>query len=327
MKRVVVIAAVLLILPVLAAAQIPARFSTNIDVETMKSRISELNPPDKGLPENEFSLNDERRAVDSEIATLRRVIQTPVDRSKDVEAIDKARGKIAGLVGEIAKVDCKALPEGRFQSGGQIVSELEALERRAFRLDLEDEPNPWATRSAPYRDEGKVGDVELCSKWKAFIGDQARQQALMAYFDALKTRLGDDAKKVAEAKSTATSLLEILQKRKDAIEKKLVSSNTQASLTSNLWILIVVIGLFSIGTIAAVKLFSADIQIEWVASGQVIQFVTVMILLSVVMALGLAGILKENTLGTLLGGIAGYVLAQGVGRAAAREVSRGRTGG
>lgn len=327
MKKLVAVAAVLLLLPALGAAQIPARLSTNLDVETMKSRISELNPPDKGLPENEFSLNDERRAVDSEIATLRRLIQTPVDRSKDVDAIDKAKGKIAGLVGEIAKLDCKALPEGRFQSGGQIVSELESLERRAFRLDLEDEPNPWATRSAPYRDEGKVGDVELCSKWKVFIGDQARQQTLMAYFDALKTRLGDDAKKAAEAKSTATSLLEILQKRKDAIEKKLVSSNTQASLTSNLWILIVVIGLFSIGTIAAVKLFSADIQIEWVASGQVIQFVTVMILLSVVMALGLAGILKENTLGTLLGGIAGYVLAQGVGRAAAREVSRGRTGG
>jgi membrane protein YqaA with SNARE-associated domain len=49
-----------------------------------------------------------------------------------------------------------------------------------------------------------------------------------------------------------------------------------------------------------------------------------MFLLSVVLALGLAEILKENTLGTLLGGIGGYVLAQGVGRAAAREVSRGQ---
>lgn len=83
------------------------------------------------------------------------------------------------------------------------------------------------------------------------------------------------------------------------------------------------IGFFSIGAILAVKLFPEAIQIEWVASGQVIQFVTVMILLSVIMALGLAGIFKENTLGTLLGGIAGYVLAQGVGRAAAREVTRG----
>ncbi len=41
------------------------------------------------------------------------------------------------------------------------------------------------------------------------------------------------------------------------------------------------------------------------------------------MALGLASILKENTLGTLLGGIAGYVLSQGVGRAAAQAVKEG----
>jgi hypothetical protein len=62
---------------------------------------------------------------------------------------------------------------------------------------------------------------------------------------------------------------------------------------------------------------------EWVASGQVIQFVTVMVLLSVITALSLSNVLKENTLGTLLGGIAGYVLAQGVGRAAARDAARG----
>src|SRR5207249_3035942 len=68
-----------------------------------------------------------------------------------------------------------------------------------------------------------------------------------------------------------------------------------------------------------------DIQAEWVRSGQVIQFVTVMILLTVIMALGLAGILKENTLGTLLGGIGGYVLSQGVGKAVGAAVQRGLT--
>jgi membrane protein YqaA with SNARE-associated domain len=43
-----------------------------------------------------------------------------------------------------------------------------------------------------------------------------------------------------------------------------------------------------------------------------------MILLSVITALSLSNKIQENTLGTLLGGIAGYVLAQGIGRAAAR---------
>jgi len=45
-------------------------------------------------------------------------------------------------------------------------------------------------------------------------------------------------------------------------------------------------------------LFSSELQLEWVQSGQVIRLVTVSILLSVILALGLSGNLKENTLGT-----------------------------
>ncbi|MFN7940781.1 MAG: hypothetical protein U0X73_04235 [Thermoanaerobaculia bacterium] len=40
--------------------------------------------------------------------------------------------------------------------------------------------------------------------------------------------------------------------------------------------------------------------------------------LSVDPGLGLTGNIGENTLGTLLGGVAGYVLSQGVGRAPSR---------
>jgi hypothetical protein len=62
-----------------------------------------------------------------------------------------------------------------------------------------------------------------------------------------------------------------------------------------------------------------DLKMELIESGQLIQFPTVMILLVVVTVLGLSAILDDKTLGTLLGGIAGYVLSQGVGRAASRE--------
>ena len=71
--------------------------------------------------------------------------------------------------------------------------------------------------------------------------------------------------------------------------------------------------------IVTIKFFPPQIVEIWVESGQVIQFVTVMILLSVILALGLVDVIKENTLGTLLGGIGGYVLAQGVGRSAASQ--------
>jgi hypothetical protein len=100
------------------------------------------------------------------------------------------------------------------------------------------------------------------------------------------------------------------------------TANTKMSLQANLYVMILIIGLLSIATIGIIRWFPKDVMKEWVESGQVIQFVTVMILLSVIMALGLAGLLTENTLGTLLGGIGGYVLSQGVGRSAARAAMK-----
>ena len=75
--------------------------------------------------------------------------------------------------------------------------------------------------------------------------------------------------------------MDALQKRQAAIQEKLGSNNPQQKLISNMWLIILLIGVFSIAAIAAVKLFDDSLQLEWVASGQVIQFVTVMILLSV----------------------------------------------
>jgi hypothetical protein len=65
-----------------------------------------------------------------------------------------------------------------------------------------------------------------------------------------------------------------------------------------------------------------EIQMELISSGQLIQFPTVMVLLVVIVVLGLTAVLDDKTLGTLLGGIAGYVLSQGIGRAASREAVR-----
>jgi hypothetical protein len=128
---------------------------------------------------------------------------------------------------------------------------------------------------------------------------------------------------LSELKKATDQLLEALQKRRAALVTHNQVAETKQDIFQYLWVIIGVIGMLSIGTIFVIRSFPPDLQQQWVASGQVIQFVTVMILLSVIMALGLASILKENTLGTLLGGIAGYVLSQGVGRAAAQAVKEG----
>ncbi|MCZ4312876.1 hypothetical protein O4H66_05615 [Comamonadaceae bacterium G21597-S1] len=298
--------------------------TTAQDIELLKARIADLNPPDRGLPDNEFSLVDERRSLELEVAELRRISQRPTDNARQLEILEKSKQVIAAAIADIAKADCQKLDESRFNGANVIRDQMMQFQRgvlyRGIPLDFD--PDPFLL--APWSEEGRLGPSEYCVRWKRFIGDATKQASLITYFDLVKQRINEEAKLQAEAKSLGSTLLDLLLRRKDAAEKKLATLSTKSELSDKLWIVISVIGAFSIGAILAVKLFSDQIQLEWVASGQVIQFVTVMILLSVIMALGLAGILKENTLGTLLGGIAGYVLAQGVGRAAAREVSRSR---
>jgi hypothetical protein len=107
--------------------------------------------------------------------------------------------------------------------------------------------------------------------------------------------------------------------RQDAIQHKLDDVGSPPSIIANQlgWI----IGgfcLFALVLFVLLRWFPENVQVELVASGQVIQFATVMVLLIVICVLGISKYLSENTLGTLLGGIGGYVLSQGVGRAAAR---------
>lgn len=135
-----------------------------------------------------------------------------------------------------------------------------------------------------------------------------------------------ELERISTEKAQRLDALLSLKKEIEIYDRKLdeaaQTANTKMSLQANLYIMILIIGLLSIATIGIVRWFPKDVMKEWVESGQVIQFVTVMILLSVIMALGLAGLLTENTLGTLLGGIGGYVLSQGVGRSAARAAMK-----
>lgn len=135
-----------------------------------------------------------------------------------------------------------------------------------------------------------------------------------------------ELERISSEKAQRLDALLALKKEIEIYDRKLdeaaQTANTKMSLQANLYVMILIIGLLSIATIGIVRWFPQDVMKEWVESGQVIQFVTVMILLSVIMALGLAGLLTENTLGTLLGGIGGYVLSQGIGRSAARAAMK-----
>ena len=292
-----------------------------LDTESLKARIADLNPPEKGLPEDALNLADERRGVEEEIATVRAAALRDVDLSQGLSQLDTARQKIAETIESIRRINCRS-DEDVSTPIKKLRATLINVSRIVSFNDLEDVPNPFDDSPLAFEREDKRTEREKCEAWQRFASDPQKRAAFVAFPDALRQRILDEQKSLLDNKAQASTLLDLLQKRRTAIQKKLTESQNQSTLSSNLWVMIGTIGLLSVSAILAVKLFDERIQIEWVASGQVIQFVTVMILLSVVMALGLAGILKENTLGTLLGGIAGYVLAQGVGRAVARDVTR-----
>lgn len=114
-------------------------------------------------------------------------------------------------------------------------------------------------------------------------------------------------------------LVELRERRQDVL-REMTDNLAGASIANNIpWLMLIIFGVGA-ATLAGVKLFAPGIQQELIASGQIVQFVTILILLGVILSLGLAQRLQAETLGTLLGGLAGYVLSQGVGRQAQQQV-------
>jgi hypothetical protein len=168
-----------------------------------------------------------------------------------------------------------------------------------------------------------VNPPSICSR----LRDQARKEkfraAIESFLVSIKKRIDFLRSSYSAAVPRAQSLEKAWMQRESRLTDELRAKGEGSDLLlRQLPWYIGIFCLFGLAIIAIVRLFQGEVQMEWVASGQVIQFATVMVLLIVIAALGIAHTLSENTLGTLLGGVAGYVLSQGVGRAVARATER-----
>lgn len=74
------------------------------------------------------------------------------------------------------------------------------------------------------------------------------------------------------------------------------------------------LGLIVIILLIAPRCYSADVQKTVFNTDVIIQLLTVFLLTTVILILGIAGKIPENALGTLLGGISGYVLGRTTNR-------------
>lgn len=276
----------------------------------IKARTDALKEPEKNIPDNQIELSDELRRIDDELAHVRTELANYDAADK---ALVEAKDSAAALFQDIDALDCAKV--------GSTVPEAAKLGEIANSIlkaaPGSTETNPWAAISLGSNQ--KLTPQQQCQNLKTAT-EASKRQTLLGFID-------DRRKENESNKTQLSALIEALQKRRSALLQHVSAATAQTKVGDDLWIIIGIIGALSILTIVVVRFFPPDVQAQWVGSGQVIQFVTVMILLTVIMALGLAGILKENTLGTLLGGIGGYVLSQGVGKAAAEAVKSGLIAG
>lgn len=113
MKIMLILGFFFLVISSQVRAQIPF-MQGEADADLLKARIADFNPPDKGLPENEYSLVEERRSIEAEIVNLRNIAQRATDVAEIVEAIDRAKEIVSGALAEISRLDCKKLANGQF---------------------------------------------------------------------------------------------------------------------------------------------------------------------------------------------------------------------
>ncbi len=158
------------------------------------------------------------------------------------------------------------------------------------------------------------------SMCQAFANVGSKRSTAAAYITSIKARAAAAGTVIATRKKIDSDIKVAYKAYKVKIQKDI--DDQSQTLAEKVPLLIVIIGVFSLAIMVMVRRFSKKVQNQWVTSGQVIQFMTVTVLVIAILALGLAQKLSENVLGTLIAGIAGHVLSQGVGRAAADAAKR-----
>jgi hypothetical protein len=303
----------LIILFILMTQFVNAQFRDNLfspSLEEMSEKMSQIDA--NNLPKTELLLYEEKNRTQSELEKYSGFIKSLETKLEKNDKYDKIKNKIDSIIGSINTLDCN---ETDLKAYKKIKTEISNMEREN-RFDMFDMPSFYTDSSF----KESVTQKELCSDMKNNVADT--KTGFDQFFESRQAEFTKNQTEYTPIKAKAEDVAKKLREYLDKINNEIAKKDPQQAISNSLWLIILAVGGMSLATIFCLKFFDKELQIEWVVSGQVIQFVTVMILLSVIMVLGLSNILKENTLGTLLGGIAGYVLSQGVGRAAAREVSK-----
>lgn len=309
------------------------------EIRELKKRIerteTELSPKQrkhKVLSEDLKTLeNDIANGVDEVSNTLRSIKCS----SDNTEPSSKQQGGLGAKNGRTAGNksgdSAEGQPTGAKDDGiaaGNSLSQLSDIKLRDVENSLQKlSPDIQALIKLPWKDSFlirpsfiSINKTAFCKDIKIEIDKWNFKKDIEVVAAQLKRTDSDLAAQTLEL-DELKSRLNTLQTNRNDLRSKLRDLNkNRTGVQKYLPGLIIILGLFSLLIMVVVRRFSIEVQKEWVASGQVIQFMTVTIIISVILALGLAGQLKSEILGTLLGAIGGYVLSQGIGRDTAKKV-------
>lgn len=278
------------------------------------------------IPTSELGIRDEINWVNDQLELVRSLQRSQLDLNDTKKVLEDLRN-IKARIGAAVEA-FKSAPEKALDVRNTLVQFRRELQRPFFDLDIGntkeygDWNNLMMNNEVLFRGSTPVTASERRSMLAAIETNQV-VQVCGALLDLMEAELRAAVKEEVDLQSAAKTAAAGLNDYKNALIK---ASDTKLSLQENLYLMILIIGGLSILAIITIRAFPPVVMLEWVVSGQVIQFVTVMVLLSAIMALGLSDQITENTLGTLLGGIAGYVLSQGVGKVIPRTTGASLSG-
>jgi predicted anti-sigma-YlaC factor YlaD len=282
---------------------------------------------EKVLPTAAYEIAEELRRIESEVSDA---IGMSSEAAKAIQRVDTVKSQLASseLLPQLKESIRKCVSASIPQPAATTTEPPAPIADRQANTELSDEIGMLVGRidrlTQPFSqyDENSTFTMEGFRKALHYNSDDFGPSRFSARcsdlnldeidsaFSKLRATAEDAASDIRDRAKTAQANSEkfqaLLRERKKKILESAVSSQ---SVVSQLWLLILEIGGLSVLIMWIVGLQPKAIQRDWTKDGRVIQFMTVAVLLISILGLGLASILKENTLGTLLGGIAGYVLA------------------
>lgn len=285
-------------------------------LETGADQVQFVMPPTAELAYQEYVKNNEtleqlRQEIEKQQATL--IVETE-RYSSTTRKLETSLKALAGVAGK-----CSPLPreeEARKQHAEDSRQRLRTLNKLVKGNLMEDLPRLAADLKILCQ-PGAGAEVTFLRTDQIAALMERLDAGRVTWVHAVQQELEQKSQEIVSRKRLRGQLIMTV----DQLRNKTVRSSKFADLR---W-LVLILGTVSVLAMLIVRSFPRGLQIDWVASGQIIQFMTVLIILIAILSLGINGILKEKTLGTLIAGVGGYVLAQGVGRASLRNALSGST--